>query len=340
VRRAAEERAALARKQAPRRGLVLGVYSDRDGDAWRRALREIQALGADHVLVVVQHAMADVHATRIEPREWLTPSTGRLDDVLRTAKELGLGVVLMPTLFIEDTGDGEWRGTLEPRSWKEWWWSYERFMVQHARLAERHGVEVLVAGSELCSTETRREEWARLLLRLRRETSSLLSYSFNWDHLRAGNIADLFDLVGMNAYHDLAEGPGTPVGELVRAWQPIRGEVEAWRRTHGRPLLFTEVGYRSVEVAEREPWNYLWDQPPDGEAQARCYRAFLEAWRNHPDLAGCFFYSWRGEGGEGDTGYTPRGKPAESVLRRWLAGRVEPTEPSDDVPPFAPAHHD
>jgi hypothetical protein len=122
--------------------------------------------------------------------------------------------------------------------------------------------------------------------------------------------------------------------------------VEDWRSGHGRPLLFTEVGYRSVEIAEREPWNYLWEQAYDGRAQARCYRAFLEAWSDHPELAGTFFYSWRGEGGRGDTGYTPKGKPAEAVLRRWLSGQlpglsapIRPTEIRDETI-ARPAHHE
>ncbi len=314
------------------RGVVLGVYSDADGDSWKHELDEIAALGASHVLVVVQQAMAEIGSTEIGPRPWLTPSNGRLAEVLKGAKERGLGVVLMPTIYIEDTGEGQWRGAIEPEDWSAWWRSYARFLLRYARMARQAGVEVFCAGSELCSTETRREDWARLLLQLRRATPSLLSYSFNWDHLQQGRIADLFDLVGMNAYHDVGEGPGTPVRQMAAAWGPIRKEVERWRSRHGRPLFFTEVGYRSVEVAERDPWNYLWEQPYDGQAQARCYEAFLQAWADHPALVGCFFYSWRGEGGAGDTGYTPRGKPAEAVLRRWLSPTAPVSESDHEHP--------
>lgn len=309
------------------RGVVLGVYSDRDGDRWERELDEIVELGARQVLVVVQEAMVDVTSTEIGPREWLTPSTGRLAEVLAGARRRGLGIILMPTLYIEDTGDGQWRGAIAPKDWDAWWRSYERFLLRYARQAREVQAEVFCAGSELCSTEIRRQDWARLLVRLRRATPSLLSYSFNWDHLRQGRIADLFDLVGMNAYHDLGEGPGTSVEQLTAAWEPIRAGIERWRSRHGRPLFFTEVGYRSVKLAERDPWNYLWEQPYDGEAQARCYRAFLAAWSEHPGLAGWFFYSWRGEGGPGDTGYTPRGKPAEAVLRRWLSPSSQAPDP-------------
>jgi hypothetical protein len=324
---AAEARATELAGRSDLQGVVLGVYSDRDGDRWERELDEIAALGAKHVLIVVQEAMTDVAATEIGPRDWLTPSTGRLAEVLAGARKRGLGIVLMPTLYIEDTGEGQWRGAIEPTDWPTWWRSYERFLLRYARQARQVRAEIFCAGSELCSTETRRDAWARLLIRLRRATPSLLSYSFNWDHLRQGRIADLFDVVGMNAYHDLAEGPGTPESRLIAAWEPIRADIESWRKRHGRPLLFTEVGYRSVQVAEREPWNYLWKQPYDGEAQARCYRAFLTAWADHPALAGCFFYSWRGEGGSGDTGYTPRGKPAEAVLRRWLSPSPQSPDP-------------
>ena len=94
--------------------------------------------------------------------------------------------------------------------------------------------------------------------------------------------------------------------------------LQAWSRLHGRPILFTEVGYPSRRGAATDPWNYAARRPGDLEGQRRCYRAFAEAWEGVPELAGAFFYLWWGEGGPEDRDYTPRGKPAAHELSRWF----------------------
>lgn len=336
ARQAAAARAAAWQDRPLQRGLVLGVYSDGEGDRFRQDLREIRALGASHVLLLVPHAQADVRSHAIGPREWLTPSRPRLTQVIREARSLGLGVWLMPTLYLEDTSDGQWRGTIAPDSWDAWWRSYSAFILDHARLAGRLGVEVFCIGSELCSTENQRERWAELALRVRRETPSLLAYSFNWDHYDAGNIADLVDLAGINAYWDLPPATAATVEDMARSWEPRKAAVRRWARAHGRPVVFTEVGYRSVVGAEIHPWDYLEDLDYDGDSQRRCYEAFLRAWTGFPGLAGVFFHAWRGDGGPGDTGYTPRGKPAEAILERFLADAEHHHETREGRP--APAH--
>ena len=48
-----------------------------------------------------------------------------------------------------------------------------------------------------------------------------------------------------------------------------------------------------------------------------CFEAFIAVWDKHPQLEGVYFYEWWGKGGETDTHYTPKGKPAEKVIRRW-----------------------
>ncbi|MEM7246867.1 MAG: hypothetical protein AAF533_16055 [Acidobacteriota bacterium] len=321
----AEGRARAIADRPPVRGMVLGIYSDDDGDSYVQALEEIAALGADHVLIIVQEVMKDVRSTEVGPRSWLTPSPERLDHALATARELGLGIVLMPSLFLEETRDGEWRGAIEPKSWRAWWKSYEAFILKNAELAAKHRVEIFSVGSELCSTEDQRANWARLIQRARAMTPSLMTYSFNWDHTSQGRITDLIDVIGMNAYHDLAESAGTPKAELVHSWRRLQETLLPWQRSQQRRILFTEVGYRSVVRPEKDAWNYLEVQDYDGRAQQRCYEAFLEAWQSRREVAGIFFYQWRGEGGEGDTGYTPRGKPAaESLRRAWGGADADP----------------
>ncbi len=63
------------------------------------------------------------------------------------------------------------------------------------------------------------------------------------------------------------------------------------------------------------------DAKADHEAQARCYRAFFEAWTETVARPGsralgfnCYFWDPYHSGGPDDTGYGVRGKPAERVI--------------------------
>jgi len=78
-------------------------------------------------------------------------------------------------------------------------------------------------------------------------------------------------------------------------------------------------GIRQDGAASR-PWDYTVRAPVDLEEQRRCYAAFVDAWRGAA-LAGVYFWDWSGPGGASDAHYTPRGKPAEAVVRRWFAER-------------------
>ncbi|MCB1733536.1 MAG: hypothetical protein KDI21_23895, partial [Halieaceae bacterium] len=78
-----------------------------------------------------------------------------------------------------------------------------------------------------------------------------------------------------------------------------------------------EVGYPSLDGAAIAPWDHTRGAPVDLEEQRRAYAAATAALLELAP-AGVFFWTWLGEGGRFDRHYTPRGKPAEAVLRRYL----------------------
>ena len=58
----------------------------------------------------------------------------------------------------------------------------------------------------------------------------------------------------------------------------------------------------------------------DRRAARKLYEGFFKSWYGHPNLGGFMVWEWTPEdGGEDDKGYTPENKPAEKVLREWLA---------------------
>jgi hypothetical protein len=111
------------------------------------------------------------------------------------------------------------------------------------------------------------------------------------------------------------------VQEVVARWKEIQTDLLAFHRRIGKPLILLEAGWCSMRNAAHEPWDYTrMDQPVDVELQRKLYEGFFQAWWGSPSLGGFMLWEWPpGEGGPKDRGYTPENKPAEQVMRNWLA---------------------
>lgn len=300
------------------RGMALGMYSGMPRDLDRK-LREVKALGVSHVSLVVSWSMDTVRSRTISPRKgWATP-----DDVLvkmiRRSKAMGLEVFLFPIIEVHQRSMGEWRGTITAPDWDDWWKQYTRFIMHYARISARAGVAMYSVGSELVSTEHDRKRWKVLITRVRSVYTGKLAYSANWDHYEPVRFWDLVDVTGLTAYYKIAEGSYATEEWMTLQWRKIRKNLTRWsRHVSRRPFIFTEVGYPSRDGAAVEPWDYTKDTTVDLEEQRRAFSAFVKAWRGSRQLAGVFFWDWYGDGGAKCRRYTPRGKPASRVIRRWF----------------------
>jgi hypothetical protein len=270
------------------------------------------------VALVVHWHQRDVDAVDLG-RGSLTPGDRLVTAALARARRRGLAVMMFPIVWVEKRDTGKWRGTLTPTSVDRWWNGYERFVLHYARLAEAGGATWLCVGSELGSTEAWRQRWYHLISRTQRVFSGRLTYSANWDHFRRVSFWRRLDAVGVNGYFALAADRRRPsTAAMTATWARIGRTLSDFARAAGKPLILTEVGYLSRAGSARDPWNYTRDGAVDLELQRRAYAAFAAAWRRLGDLGGVFFWSWNDEGGRKDSGYTPRGKPAERVLRRFF----------------------
>jgi hypothetical protein len=300
------------------RGMALGQYSDTPPDLQRK-LQELRRLNVSHVSIVVSWSTRDIHSSRIAP----DPQVATPDKALRTmigrARAAGFKVFLFPIVDVQQRKLQEWRGAIQPPNWDDWWRDYRKFILHYAELAAEMKVEMLCVGSELVSTERMRDRWQNLIQRVRRAYGGQVAYSANWDHYDPPVFWDLVDVVGLTAYYQIAKAKNAPEAEMVTSWRTIRAKLAAWSRKLKRPFVFTEVGYPSLAGCAVTPWDYTMNAAVSPEEQARAYRAFAQAWSGAPELAGVFFWDWYGEGGPKDKLYTPRGKPAEQVIRSWYS---------------------
>lgn len=288
-------------------------------------LREISDLGADTVLIsnpgYQEHAGSD--SFKIDPV--VTPTREQWLEIFKTAHDNGLRVILMPIILLSNPRGNEWRGVISPPNWDDWFEQYRKFILHFADIAAEGKVEIFMVGSELVSTEKFTDRWREVIREVRKEFPGKLSYSANWDHYKVVEFWDDLDLVGMTSYYKLSSTPRPELEDIKKEWAPIKSGLLRWQKKAGKPLLFTEAGWCSQEGTSIEPWNYYYKQEatPEGlEEQRRCYRAFMDVWRDTlgSEVGGVIWWEWNDSpGGKDDYNYTPRGKPAEKELRKWFA---------------------
>jgi len=197
-------------------------------------------------------------------------------------------------------------------------------ILHYAQIAQETGVDVLVVGSELVSSEPFVDNWRHVIHSIRGVFHGKLTYSSNWDHYMMVQFWDDLDIVGMNSYWKLGpdEDPQVPVTEIKHRWEDIQKDLFEWQARIKKPILLLEAGWCSLANASYEPWDYTRTELAlDLDLQKRLYEGFFESWWGKPQSAGFIMWEWTPEspGGPTDKGYTPRGKPAADVLKEWLA---------------------
>lgn len=331
---------------------VVDLPDDRDDDpendgargygsaAAARTLDRLKALGLDGVVLPVLLHADSATASEVRPGAlMLGEGRARLERMIDQAHDRGFFVALVPHLLL---ADGEWRGRMKPGP--GFWPSYTDAVAKLAAIGEARCAEVLSAGVELKSLSRTKDHdvgFQGLVRRLRGVFDGKLTYSANWDEASAVRHWELFDVVGVNAFHPLATAKGAAPDELTvraREWQ---AELLALKRSANKPVWFMEVGFKAVPETWLEPW--LWPEqvnakalPLDEDAQAVAYRAVKDAFYTVPAVDGAFFWvvpsdpdderhAWSYEPPQG---FSFLGKPAEAVVRS-LAARPPPRDRYD-----------
>jgi len=311
----------------PYRGVVIQIQRVDWIDRYKKCIDEIADLGADTVSLVVDTRMENGESSRIWIDVRMSPSAEQLGSLIDHAKSRKLRVMLMPIVLLDNPKGDEWRGTIKPKSWTEWFESYRSVLSYFSWIAEDHGVDILVVGSELVSTEDKLDEWTKTIRQVRSAFHGKITYSSNWDHYVGIPFWDQLDMIAMNSYWKMGKGPSATVPEIKSSWKEIQNGKDnipgifQFKHKIGKPLLFTEVGWCSLENAAHEPWDYTrTSEPLNLGLQKRLWEGFFESWHGNPELGGFMIWEWPPEnGGPQDKGYIPKGKPAEKVIREWLA---------------------
>ncbi len=311
----------IALASIPYRGISIGIDTGWTKTKTQETLGEIKRLGANTVLLKVSEEQRDWQSSTVAPNPEISLSLTQLEETVGSIHALSLKMVLFPIVLIQKPRTiKDWRGMIEPNDIREWFHSYREMILKYGRLAEKMGVEMLSVGSELVSMERYVGEWKETIQALRSIYHGQLIYSANWDHLENSEAWKELDAIGCSAYFELAKKGERPTfEEMKERWKDIRPHLLEWSKTIGRPFLLVEVGVPNRENALSNPWDYTARGTSDPLLQADAYRALLDVWKEPPTPTGILFYEWGANGG--GRSYSPKGTPAEEILRAWFLSR-------------------
>jgi uncharacterized protein (TIGR03437 family) len=304
-------------------------YTNAAGAPSREALA---ATHANWAAVLVTWYQDNISSTTIAANN-TTPSDNALVQAIRDLHSKNLKVMLKPHVDLSrDPDPNHWRGNINPSDVDAWFASYTPFILKYAQMAQDEGVEGLVIGTELIemSRSTNQARWYAVIDAIRGVYHGLLTYSSNatgaTDEFTSLSFWDKLDLIGLDGYFPLTSKDDPSLAELVAAWRNnkwnlnIVAAVENLHNAYQKPVIFTELGYRSYPGTNQAPYSYSsTDRPADLTEQRDCYEAFYTVWSQQASwVKGVFWWAWSvNPPGPNDTDYNPRGKPAEDVLRNW-----------------------
>lgn len=208
--------------------------------------------------------------------------------------------------------------------WERWFARYNEFILHYARLAEANDIEFLCIGTELHQTAVQRpKNWRRIIKDIRAVFSGKLTYAANWSgEFEEIEFWDELDYIGIQAYFPLSEHASPNVASIEQGWDLAFQSIERIQARFQKPVLFTEVGYKSTPDGLIKPWE--WDAPAKAaksqaglDTQARAYEVFFNKVWQRPWMAGAFWWKWFPTGPSARDAFSPQGKPAEEVLGRW-----------------------
>lgn len=294
--------------------------------ASQRALDELFATGANYLSLLVTWYQADVGATNIY-RADNTPSDDELAYVVEYAHAHGVKVMLKPQLDFSNDPD-HWRGEIQfetQADWTSWFASYQEFILHYAEFAQQNGVEEFSVGTELVGTTKRAADWRAVIHAVRGVYSGLLTYSANHSGEEVQvQFWNALDFIGVNVFYHITNYRTPTMAQILEGWQlPVRQLTNLHNSFPKQPIIFTEVGYPSMDLASVWPWNWNRTAALDIQEQAMLYQGLFQTWWHNPDhtwFRGMFIWNWTADpnqGGMEDSGYTPHAKPAEDILRHY-----------------------
>jgi hypothetical protein len=292
------------------------------------SLRRMKQTGVDWVAINVvgwyqtNNQSADIHENQSQ-----APTDKALAHVIESAHNLGMKVMLKPMIDLED---GRWRGEIQPSD--AWFQNYTAYIKSFAEFAQRNNVEMFCIGTEYKRTTSWARHWRDIISSVRSLFHGQITYAAVWDEFFLISWWSDVDYAGLNAYFHLSD-TDNPTREQMKANLEIDLiSLDLWYTIIRKPIIFTEVGYLSVNGTNQDPSNYKLQEDmrreTDLQEQADCYEATFQAVWIRSWFYGMYWWYWQTNPNAAipllDVNYnktvrdyTPQNKPAQGVIVHW-----------------------
>lgn len=250
--------------------------------------------------------------------------------VIDKVHERNMHVMLKPHLWMSEG----WRSNIEMDSDKEWdlWFnSYRRHVIHYAMMAELLNVELYCIGTEFNSSILKQpDKWDELIDEVKSVYNGQLTFAANWDGEHQNvQFWNKMDYIGIQAYFPLSNHPSPTLPELKKGWKKHKRMLKQLSKKYDKPILFTEVGYRSDASATIEPW--IWGEALDSlatqsqETQNLAFESLFQSLWKEDWFAGMYIWQWRNRATENISDaidFTPQFKQAQNTMAKWYGVEV------------------
>ncbi|GAB5398556.1 MAG: hypothetical protein Aureis2KO_01410 [Aureisphaera sp.] len=250
----------------------------------------------------------------------------RYAKIKKECNAYGIKIMLKPHIWMRENVPGKWRSNIQMadnKSWDLWFDNYEKTMLMYAELAQELGFEQFCIGTELESTVRERpEKWLAFIEKIKKVYTGSLTYAANWNkEYQEIPFWDALDFIGIQAYFPLSDGENPSLDQLESAWQPFISDMEKVSKQFHKPILFTEMGYRSLKGTSQIPWEWgsvsHWFSKISTKEQYHCYESFFNTVWQQPWFAGIHIWEWQGGSSNGEnTSFTIEYKPAMNLVAK------------------------
>lgn len=238
-------------------------------------------------------------------QQWQGETYEGIKRAIVLAKASKLNVFIKPQLWFgydKYTGDIDFsEGSSQWINFKQ---DYAKFIKRFHSLADSLECNLFSIGTELNLLIKHHEGYWENLISELKSTHVKLTYAENWDVFENCTLWEKLDFVGVNAYFPVSKEKNCSLNELHASWSSILLSLEKVSAQSGKPILFTEYGYRSIDYCGKEPWNYSKEFTSNEQNQFNCLSALFDNCWNKAWFAGGFLWKEYGHHHPEETPYS------------------------------------
>lgn len=255
-----------------------------------------------------------------ENNQWWGETEEGVKTTIQLARDQGQKIMIKPQVWFRG---GFYTGYFELKNeqdWTEFENNYSKYILMFARIAEETNTELFCIGTEFEKFVNERPVyWNELIVEVRKIYKGKLTYAGNWDSYKKLSLWVNLDFIGVDAYFPLTKEKYVTEDSIRSGWKRWIDEMESVSNKFKKQIVLTEIGYRSIEFAGKEPWLSSGGQTLNLENQKLLYQVMFEEVWSRPFIEGGFLWKWFPDqinsGGEDHLGFTPQNKPAQSELK-------------------------